>query len=76
MGFIKWANSIVKKFTIVDVFLIELSSVAFGILFAALIPALIEINVWWIVAVVILLAIKPLHAVFIGPKNRTENKDC
>ncbi len=31
---------------------------------AALIPSLIEINIWWIVAVVILLAVKPLYTVF------------
>jgi len=31
---------------------------------AALIPKLIEIDVWWIIAVVILLAIKPLYTVF------------
>lgn len=61
MNFINWANSIVKKFTIIDVFLIELSSLAFGILLVALVPSLMEINIWWIVAVVILLAIKPLY---------------
>ncbi|MBD3338919.1 MAG: hypothetical protein GF353_07415 [Candidatus Lokiarchaeota archaeon] len=61
MGFINWANSIVKKFTIIDVFLIELSSLAFGVLLVALVPSLMKINIWWIVAAVILLAIKPLY---------------
>jgi len=61
MSFINWANSIVKKFTIIDVFLIELSSLAFGILLVALIPSLMEINIWWIITVIILLAIKPLY---------------
>jgi hypothetical protein len=32
---------------------------------AALIPSLIEINIWWIVAVVILLAIKPTYKAYI-----------
>lgn len=61
MGFLIWANSIVKKFTIVDVFFIELSSLAFGVLLAALIPSLLDINVWWIVIAVILLALKPTY---------------
>lgn len=61
ISFIDWANSIVKKFTIVDVFLIELSSLAFGLLLAALIPSLIKINIWWLIAAIILLAIRPLY---------------
>jgi hypothetical protein len=64
MGFINWANSIVKKFNIVDVFLIELSSLAFGIMLAVLVPSLIEINVLWIAIAVIILAIKPTYKAF------------
>lgn len=67
MGFIHWANSIVKKFNIVDVFLIELSSLAFGVLLAVLIPSLLEINVWWIALAVIILAIKPTYKACVGP---------
>lgn len=61
MSFIKWANSIVKKFTIIDLFLVELSSLAFGVLLVVLIPSLAEINTLWIIAIVILLAMKPLY---------------
>lgn len=64
MGFITWANSIVKKFTIVDVFFIELSSLAFGVLLAMLIPALREITVWWVVILVVLLAVIPTYKAF------------
>jgi hydrogenase-4 membrane subunit HyfE len=64
VGFANWANSIVKKFTIIDIFLIELSSLAFGVLLTALIPSLIEINIWWIVIAVVILAIKPTIKAF------------
>ncbi|MBN1861746.1 MAG: hypothetical protein JW840_09835 [Candidatus Thermoplasmatota archaeon] len=61
MGFITWANSIVKKFTIIDVFFIELSSLAFGVLLTMLIPPLREITVWWVVILVVLLAVIPTY---------------
>ena len=59
----KWLNSIVKKFTITDIFLIELSSLAFGILLVKLIPTILTINIWLIITTVVILAIKPLHTV-------------
>lgn len=37
---------------------------AFGIIIAILIPQLLEINIWWIVIAVVLLAIKPVFKIF------------
>lgn len=59
-----WREKVWKKLSFTDYILIKLSCIAFGVMVAALIPSLIEINVWWIIAVVILLAIKPLSTVF------------
>ena len=59
-----WKEKFWKRASFADYILVKLSCVAFGIMFAALIPSLIEINVWWIIAAVILLAIKPLYTVF------------
>jgi uncharacterized membrane protein YdbT with pleckstrin-like domain len=64
MSFRTWADSKVKKLNWADVALVKLSCIAFGIMLAALIPSLIEINIWWIVAVVILLAIKPTYKAY------------
>jgi len=44
-----------------DLVLTILACVVFGVLLVALIPSLTEINIWWIAAVVILLAIKPVY---------------
>jgi len=59
-----WKEKFWKRASLADYILVKLSCIAFGVMLAALIPKLIEINVWWIIAVVILLAIKPLYTVF------------
>jgi len=64
MGFRTWTDSKIKKLSWVDVALVKLSCVAFGVMLVALIPSLVEINVWWIIAVAILLAIKPAYKIF------------
>ncbi len=64
MSFRTWTDSKIKKLGWADMALVKLSCIAIGVLLAALIPSLIEINIWWIVAVAILLAIKPAYKVF------------
>lgn len=64
MSFGTWTDSKIKKLSWVDVALVKLSCVAFGVMLVALIPSLVEINVWWIIAVAILLAIKPAYKIF------------
>ena len=59
-----WKEKVWRKLSFMDYILLKLSCVAFGVLLVALIPALIEINAWCIVAVFVLLAIKPLYTVF------------
>ncbi|PJC28969.1 hypothetical protein CO053_01790 [Candidatus Shapirobacteria bacterium CG_4_9_14_0_2_um_filter_40_11] len=59
-----WREKFWKRASFTDYILVKLSCTAFGVMVAVLIPSLIEINVWWIIAVVILLAIKPLSTVF------------
>lgn len=59
-----WKEKFWKRASFADYILVKLSCIAFGVMLAALIPSLIEVNIWWIVAVVILLAIKPLYTVF------------
>ena len=59
-----WKEKVWEKLSFTDYILIKLSCIAFGVMLAVLFPSLIEINVWWIIAIVILLAIKPLSTVF------------
>lgn len=63
MSFGSWLNLKVKELDWLDIALVKLSCVAFGVLLVVLIPKLVEINVWWIVAVVILLAERPAYRV-------------
>ncbi len=58
-------DSKVKKMDWLDVGLIKWSCIGFGLLLAILVPQLTEINIWWIVAIVIILAIRPGYRVYI-----------
>ena len=59
-----WKEKFWKRASFADYILVKLSCVAFGIMLATLIPSLIEINVWWIIAAVILLGIRPTYTAF------------
>jgi hypothetical protein len=64
MKFINWANNKVKRLNYSDVALTKLTCLVLGILLVVLIPALAQINIWLLVIVAILLAIKPTYSVF------------
>ncbi len=61
MCFSKWISSKLKKMSCVDMAFVKASSVAFGVLLAALFPAIAGIDPWWIAALVAVLAVKPLY---------------
>ncbi len=65
MKFKSFMNSKVSKMDWLDIGLIKWSCVAFGILLAILIPKLTEINIWWFIAIVIILAIRPGYKAYI-----------
>jgi hypothetical protein len=60
-----YLDSKIKKMDWLDIGLIKFSCIAFGLLLAILIPKLTEISVWWFVALVIILAIRPGYRVYI-----------
>jgi len=60
MNFKTWTETKLRKLDWIDLGLIKLSCLVFGILLAVLIPALTTIKTWLLVVVVVLLAIKPL----------------
>ena len=47
-----------------DYGLTKWSCVAFGVFLAALIPALLKLNMWWWLVIALVLALKPLHTAF------------
>ncbi len=64
MSFSSWAEAKVRKMDFWDIGLIKWSCIAFGVVLAILIPGLREINVWYWVALVILLGIRPMYRVY------------
>jgi len=60
-----WANSILKKLNWTDIALVKLCCITIGIILATLIPLLLGINIWWLVAAVVIFAIKPVYKGFI-----------
>lgn len=58
MEFIK---SKVKQLDWIDIGLIKWSCIAFGILIAMLFPEILNINIWLIVAIIVVLALRPTY---------------
>ena len=65
MSFKSFCDAKVKKMDWLDIGLVKISCIAFGILLAILIPGLITINIWWLVAAVIILGIRPFYRVYL-----------
>lgn len=59
MGILEGMNQRVKKFSIIDVKLAQLTAMFGAIIIAKLIPQIMEINLWCFVALLVLCAIKP-----------------
>lgn len=64
MSLISWANSKLNKLDSTDMALVKISCFTFGVILARLIPVLTEINIWWLLILWIILAIKPLFKFF------------
>jgi hypothetical protein len=64
MSIFSWANSRIKKLNWLDLGCIKLTCIVVGVLLAVLIPSLIKVDVWLLVAVAVILALKPALKVF------------
>ncbi|MFH1078154.1 MAG: hypothetical protein V1745_02645 [Patescibacteria group bacterium] len=64
MSLISWADGKMKKLDWMDMALTKVSCFAFGALIVALIPQILEINIWWIVATWLVFAARPLYRFF------------
>ena len=51
MGLFKWANNRVEKLSGVDCKLIGIASLCLGIILVKLFPAILNINIWWLVII-------------------------
>ncbi len=64
MSFSSWAETKVRKMDFWDIGLVKWSCVAFGVALAILFPVLREVNVWYWVALVVLLGVRPVYRVY------------
>lgn len=58
-------NARVKKFTILDIKLAQGIGIFVALILAKLIPGIMNINIWWFVALFVICAIKPVYVFFI-----------
>lgn len=65
MSISSFLNSKIKKMDWLDIGLVKWSCIAFGVLLVILFPSLLEINVWLVVAVVVILALRPFYRVYL-----------
>lgn len=58
-------NERVKRFSIFDLKLVQSTAIFFALIVVKLIPRIMEINIWWFVALLVICAIKPFYVFFI-----------
>lgn len=61
MGILENMNERVKKLSILDVKLAQWAAVFVALIAAKLIPQIMDINIWWFVALFVIVEIKPFY---------------
>ncbi len=65
MTFLENMNARVKKFTILDLKMAQGIGIFVALILAKLIPGIMDINIWWFVALLVICAIRPFYVFFI-----------
>ena len=65
MTFWENMNARVKKFNILDVKLAQGIGIFVALILAKLIPGIMDINIWWFVALLVICAVRPFYVFFI-----------
>ena len=61
MGLLEDMNQRVKKFDLVDIKLAQMTAMFVGLIIAKLIPEIMNVSIWWFVALLVLCAIRPFY---------------
>jgi hypothetical protein len=64
MSFKSFMDSKVKNMDWMDIALIKWSCIAFGVLLVIIFPELIYIDIYWVIAVVLILGIRPIYRAY------------
>lgn len=59
MGLLEDMDQRVKRFSLIDVTLAQGAAMFFGLFIAKLIPQIMNINIWWFIALMVLSTAKP-----------------
>jgi len=65
MGLLEDMNQRVKKCGIIDLKLAQGAAMFFALVIAKLIPEIMNITIWWFVALLVLFAIRPFYVFWI-----------
>ena len=61
MGLLEDMNQRVKKLDLVDVKLAQTTAMFVGLIIAKLIPEIMDLSIWWFVALLVICAIRPFY---------------
>ena len=65
VGLLEGLDKRVKKFSLIDVKLAQGVAMFFALIIAKLIPDIMDLSIWWFVALLIICAIKPCYVFWI-----------
>jgi len=65
MAILSNVNERVKRFSIIDIKLIQCIAIFVTLIVVKLIPGIMNINIWWFVILLVISAIKPLYVMYI-----------
>ncbi len=65
MTIIKYFNERVKRFNIFDIKLVQGIGIFVALILAKLIPEIMDISIWWFVALLVICTIRPFYLFFI-----------
>jgi len=63
MSLIKWADDKTKKLGIWDTKLVALAGICIGLILAILIPAIVNVSIWWYIIIGILCLIRVYYVI-------------
>jgi hypothetical protein len=65
MAFLSNINERVKRFSIIDIKLIQCIAIFITLIVVKLIPGIMNINIWWFVILLVISVIKPFYVMYI-----------
>lgn len=65
MAILSNVNERVKRFSIIDIKLIQCIAIFVTLIVVKLIPGIMNINIWWFVILLVISVIKPIYVMYI-----------